>query len=151
MNKDQDTTVHILLVEDNPDDTLLTRMAFEEGGIDAQLHVVEDGDEAIKRLNKTGKHTSAPSPHLVLLDLNLPRMSGLEVLEKIKNDPRFKTLPVIILTTSANPQDVRQCYGNHANGYLVKPGDLETLIHMMQTLYQFWFKVVTLAPGKESL
>ena len=138
--------IDILLVEDSPADVLITREAFEEFRLTNTLHVVEDGVEALAFLNQKGKYASAPHPDLILLDLNLPRKNGREVLAEIKADPRFKSIPVVILTTSHSEQDVLQAYDHYANCYIVKPVGFENFVEAMKTIRQFWFSVVTLPP-----
>jgi two-component system response regulator len=145
MNR-QKRRIHILLVEDNPDDVLLTNLAFEEistsGSI--QIHVVEDGEEALRFLRREGKYKRSPRPRLILLDLNLPKIPGIEVLEQIKQDPNLKNIPVTILTTSTYEGDVLQSYQQHANCYITKPVELEAFMDVAKTLQHFWFSVVTL-------
>ena len=144
----------ILLVEDSPADVLLTREAFKEFKIVNALHVVEDGVEALLFLNQDGKYAAVPRPDLILLDLNLPRKNGREVLAEIKNDPDLRHIPVVILTTSHSEQDVLQSYDQHANCYIVKPVGFENFVEAMKSIRQFWFSVVTLPPeeydGKDS-
>ena len=136
--------VDILLVEDSPADVLITREAFAEFRLANNLYVVEDGVEALAFLNHEGRHASAPRPDLILLDLNLPRKNGREVLAEIKADPRFKSIPVVVLTTSHSEQDVLQAYDQHANCYIVKPVGFENFVEAMKSIRQFWFSVVTL-------
>ena len=136
--------VDILLVEDSPADVLITREAFAEFRVLNTLHVVEDGVEAIAFLKQAGKYASAPRPDLILLDLNLPRKNGREVLAEIKADPRSKSIPVVVLTTSYSEQDVLQAYDQHANCYIVKPVGFENFVEAMKSIRQFWFSVVTL-------
>jgi CheY-like chemotaxis protein len=138
--------VDILLVEDSPADVLITREAFLEFRIFNTLHVVEDGVEALAFLRQAGKYTAVPRPNLILLDLNLPRKNGREVLAEIKADENLKSIPVIVLTTSHSEQDVMQAYGQHANCYIVKPVGFENFVTAMQSIRQFWFSVVTLPP-----
>jgi len=141
--------VDILLVEDSPADVLITREAFAEFRLTNILHVVEDGVEALAFLSQDGKYASVPRPDLILLDLNLPRKNGREVLAEIKADPRFKTIPVVVLTTSHSEQDVLQAYDQHANCYIVKPVGFENFVEAMKSIRQFWFSVVTL-PSEEA-
>ena len=138
--------IDILLVEDSPADVLITREAFEEFKIINTLHVVEDGVEALAFLNQEGNYGSVPRPDLILLDLNLPRKNGREVLAEIKGDPRFKSIPVVILTTSHSEKDVLQAYDLHANCYIVKPVGFDNFVEAVKTIRQFWFSVVTLPP-----
>jgi CheY-like chemotaxis protein len=115
----------VLLVEDDPGDVLLTSEAFAQHHLDVQLHVVGDGEEATRFLRRTGDFASAPRPALVLLDLNLPRRSGLEVLADLKADPDLQTIPVVVLTTSKAQQDIQCSYQLHTNAYVVKPIDVD--------------------------
>jgi len=138
--------IDILLIEDSPADILITREAFEEFRLINTLCVVEDGVEAMAFLNQDGKYASVPRPDLILLDLNLPRKSGREVLAEIKADPKLKSIPVVILTTSPAEQDVLQAYEHYANCYIVKPVGFENFVTAMKTIRQFWFSVVTLPP-----
>jgi len=141
--------VDILLVEDSPADVLMTREAFAEAKLLNTLHVVEDGVEAMAFLNRAGKYASVPHPDLILLDLNLPRKNGREVLAEIKADPKLRTIPVVVLTTSDSEQDVLQAYGQHANCYIVKPVGFANFVEAMLSIRQFWFSVVTLPPPEE--
>lgn len=145
MNK-RERTIHILLVEDNPDDVLLTKLAFEEINTNdgMRIHVVEDGEAALRFLRREGKYKQSPRPRLILLDLNLPKIPGIEVLEKIKQDPYLKNIPVAVLTTSAYEEDILKSYQRHANCYITKPMDLEAFVEVAKTLQHFWFSVVTL-------
>ena len=138
--------IDILLVEDSPADVLITREAFAEFKIFNILHVVEDGVEAMAFLNQDGKYASVPRPDLILLDLNLPRKNGREVLAEIKNDPRLKNIPVVVLTTSHSESDVLEAYDQHANCYIVKPVGFDNFVEAVKTINQFWFSVVTLPP-----
>lgn len=144
MNTKSLRPAEILLVEDSPVDVLITREAFNEFKIINELHVVEDGVEALAFLNKEGKYASVPRPDLILLDLNLPRMNGRELLAEIKADPRFKTIPVVVLTTSHSEQDILQAYDQHANCYIVKPVGFVNFVEAMKSIRQFWLSVVTL-------
>lgn len=139
--------VHVLLVEDNPDDIFFTRMAFEKSRWVQELHVVEDGEEALKFLHREENYASSPRPHLVLLDLNLPRKPGLEVLEQIKLDRDLKDIPVVVLTTSTYEEDVRRSYRSHANSYINKPVGLDDFMDVVKLLETYWFSVSTLPPG----
>ena len=140
--------VEILLVEDNPGDVRLTREALREGKVYNNLHWAKDGVEALEFLRQEGKHSSAPRPDIILLDLNLPKKDGREVLESIKNDDRFKQIPVVILTTSEAEEDVLRSYQLHANCYITKPVDLDKFIVVVQSIDRFWLTVVTLPPAK---
>ncbi len=142
--------VDILLVEDNPGDVRLTQEAFEEGYINNTLHVVTDGEEALEYLNKRGPYEDAPVPHLVLLDLNLPKIDGHEVLEEMKSDPALRRIPVVILTVSEDKEDIRQSYDLQANAYLTKPVSPEDFMDLVQTFEEFWFTLVRLPPKPEA-
>jgi len=136
--------IEILLVEDNPGDARLTREAFSQGTVRANMHHARDGEQAIAFLRRQGGYQDAPTPDLVILDLNLPRRSGREVLEDIKTDPGLRQIPVIVLTSSQAQEDVLHSYRLHANCFITKPGDLETLIHVAHSIEEFWFKLVRL-------
>ena len=138
--------IDILLVEDSPADVLITREAFAEFKILNTLQVVEDGVEAMAFLKQDGKYASVPRPDLILLDLNLPRKNGREVLAEIKSDPKLKSIPVVILTTSNSERDILQAYDQHANCYIVKPVGFDNFVEAVKTINQFWFSVVTLPP-----
>ena len=139
--------IEILLVEDNPGDVRLTREALKEGKVYSNLHTVKDGVEAMEFLRRQGKHTSAPRPDIILLDLNLPRKDGREVLEEIKSDESLKRIPVVVLTTSKAEEDVLRTYNLHANCYVTKPVDLEKFIVVVKSIDRFWLTVVTLPPN----
>jgi chemotaxis family two-component system response regulator Rcp1 len=140
--------VEILLVEDNPGDVRLTKEALREGKVYNNLHWAKDGVEALEFLRQEGRHANAPRPDIILLDLNLPKKDGREVLGSIKNDDRFKQIPVVILTTSEAEEDVLRSYELHANCYITKPVDLEKFIVVVQSIDKFWLTVVTLPPTK---
>jgi CheY-like chemotaxis protein len=140
--------VEILLVEDNPGDVRLTREALREGKVYNNLHWAKDGVEALEFLRQEGAHAEAPRPDIILLDLNLPKKDGREVLLSIKNDDRFKQIPVVVLTTSEAEEDVLRSYELHANCYITKPVDLEKFITVVQQIDRFWLTVVTLPPAK---
>ena len=144
MNDSASTLVEILLVEDNPGDISLTREAFEETRMANTLHVVRDGVEAMEFLRREGEHGDAPRPDLILLDLNLPRKDGREVLAEIKGDSVLKTIPVIVLTTSDAEQDVLKAYDLHANCYQIKPVDVNEFFAMAQTIENYWFNLTHL-------
>ena len=139
--------IEILLVEDNPGDVMLTREAFEEGKIINNLNHVPDGVEALAYLRKQGVYADHPTPDLVLLDLNMPRKSGLEVLEEVKRDETLRNIPIVVLTTSEAEADILRSYHNHANAYITKPVDLEQFIWVVRTLEEFWLVVVRLPPN----
>jgi two-component system, chemotaxis family, response regulator Rcp1 len=137
-------TIEILLVEDNPGDARLTLEAFKEGKVLNNLTVMKDGVEALAYLRRQGLYASAKVPDLILLDLNLPRKSGREVLMEIKGDERLKTIPVVVLTTSADEQDVARAYSQHANCYITKPVDLEQFLRVVHSIEDFWLTLVRL-------
>jgi two-component system, chemotaxis family, response regulator Rcp1 len=140
--------IDILLVEDNPGDERLTREALKEGKVYSNLHWVKDGVEAMQFLWREGKYGSAPRPEIILLDLNLPRKDGREVLQEIKADDELRRIPVVILTTSKAEEDVLRTYNLHANCYVTKPVDLEKFIVVVKSIDDFWLTVVTLPDGR---
>ncbi len=140
--------VDILLVEDNPGDYRLTKEALKEGKVYNNLHWAQDGVEAIEFLKRRGKYDAAPRPDIILLDLNLPKKDGREVLSEIKRDEALRTIPVVILTTSKAEEDVLRSYDLHANCYVTKPVDLDKFIVVVQSIDRFWLTVVTLPPGR---
>jgi len=140
--------MQILLVEDNPGDIRLTQEALKEGSLRNELHVVKDGVEAIDYLKRKGKYTNQPTPDIILLDLNLPRKDGREVLAEIKADENLKLIPVIILTTSDADLDIQKSYKLHANCFITKPVDLDQFIFIIRQIETFWFTVVKL-PAKK--
>jgi CheY-like chemotaxis protein len=141
-------TIEILLVEDNPGDARLTLEAFKEGKVLNHLTVMKDGVEALAYLRREGSYSFARMPDLILLDLNLPRKSGREVLAEIKADERLRTIPVVVLTTSADEQDVARAYSQHANCYITKPVDLEQFLHVVHSIEDFWLTLVRLPAGE---
>jgi CheY-like chemotaxis protein len=136
--------IDILLVEDDPGDVLMTREAFEHHKIRNALHVVSDGVEALEFLNREGCFGEAPRPGLILLDLNLPRKDGRELLGEIKQDPGLRTIPVVVLTTSEAEEDILRSYELHANAYVTKPVDFEKFIEVVRKIDDFWVTVVQL-------
>lgn len=134
--------IEILMVEDNPGDVRLTREALKEYKIRNQLHVVEDGVEALHFLRKEGEYQDAPTPDLIFLDLNLPKKDGRQVLEEIKADPNLKRLPVIVLTSSSAEEDILRSYDLHANAYVTKPVRLQEFISAVKAIEDFWLSVV---------
>jgi CheY-like chemotaxis protein len=136
--------IDVLLVEDDPGDVLMTREAFEHHKIRNQLHVVNDGEQAMQFLHRTGEYASAPRPGLILLDLNLPRRDGLEVLAELKEDPGLRVIPVVILTTSQAEEDILRSYALHANAYVSKPVDFERFMEVIQQIDNFFITVVEL-------
>lgn len=136
--------VRILLVEDNPGDVRLTKEALREGKVRNDLHVVGDGEEAMAFLRRGDHHADAPRPDLILLDLNLPKKDGREVLEELKVDPEFRRIPVVVLTSSKAEEDILRSYDLHANAYITKPVDLDQFIGVVKAVEDFWFTVVRL-------
>jgi two-component system, chemotaxis family, response regulator Rcp1 len=134
----------ILLVEDNPGDVRLIKEALRDGKIRTTLHVVRDGVEALAFMRREGQYVHAPRPDLILLDLNLPKKDGREVLTEIKVDDALRAIPVIILTTSQAEQDVLKAYGLHANCYITKPADLDQFLRAVQAIEDFWLTIVKL-------
>jgi len=130
----------ILLIEDNPGDVLLTREAFKECGQEHNISTVKDGVEGLKYLKKEDKYTDAVTPDLILLDLNLPRKDGRELLKDIKNDELLKTIPVIILSTSKNELDVEKCYELHVNCYVSKPVELDNFLEVIRIIEKYWMQ-----------
>jgi two-component system response regulator len=138
------TPIEMLLVEDSPTDVLLIEEAFAVSKVDNVLYTVKDGVEAIAFLRRQGKYHDAPRPSLVLLDLNLPKKDGRELLLEIKTDEDLKRIPVIILTTSDDHNDIVECYGRQANCYIVKPVDFNRFAEVVRDIEGFWFRIVTL-------
>ncbi len=136
--------IEILLVEDNPGDVRLTKEALKGSKVNNTMHVAEDGVEAMTYLRREGEYKDAPRPDLILLDLNLPRMDGREVLDKIKTDDKLKTIPVVILTTSEDDEDILRAYNLHANCYIKKPVNLDQFIKIVNSIEDFWFSIVKL-------
>lgn len=149
MKRPELTPVEILLVEDNPGDVRLTREALQEARVLNRLHVVSDGVEAVDFLKHRGRHTDAPRPELILLDLNLPRKDGREVLAEIKDDPELKRIPVVVLTTSRAEEDIVRSYNLHANAYVAKPVGMPEFLEAVRSLENFWLAVVTLPDNAE--
>ncbi|MFB7775298.1 response regulator [Streptomyces bauhiniae] len=142
------TPIDVLLVEDDPGDELMTREAFEDNKIGNTLHVVRDGEEALDFLYRRGNHTGAPRPDLILLDLNLPKYDGRQVLERIKSDQDLADIPVVVLTTSAAEEDILRSYRLHANAYVTKPVDLDQFIAAVRQIDDFFVQVVRLPRRK---
>jgi CheY-like chemotaxis protein len=140
------TPIEVLLVEDDPGDVLMTQEAFEEHKVRNRLHVVNDGVDAVAFLRREGEYAGAPRPDLVLLDLNLPRRDGREVLAEIKNDPDLCHIPVVVLTTSQADEDIVRSYQLHANAYVTKPVDFERFIAVVRQIDNFFVSVVKLPP-----
>ncbi len=138
--------IDILLVEDNPGDARLAIEALKEGKVLNRLHVVPDGVEAMSFLRRQGTYPDAPRPHVILLDLNLPRMDGRQVLAEVKKDDDLKRIPIVVLTTSQAEQDVVKSYDLHANCYITKPVDLDSFITVIRSIEDFWCTIVKLPP-----
>jgi CheY-like chemotaxis protein len=139
--------IEILLIEDNPGDVNLTRIALADREINVNLSVVTDGVEAMNFLHRQGEYHEAIYPDLILLDWNLPRKDGQEVLTEIKADERFKRIPIVVLTTSESEEDILKAYDLQANCYITKPVDFHRFVHIIQSIEDFWFKIVKLPPG----
>ena len=142
--------IEILLVEDNPGDVRLTIEALKEGKVSNHLSVARDGVEALAFLRREGPHANAARPDLILLDLNLPRKDGREVLAEIKEDSRLRRIPVVVLTTSKAEEDILRTYDLHANCYISKPVELEQFISVVRSIDDFWLSVVRLPPKPEA-
>ena len=138
--------IEILLVEDNPGDVRLTREALKEGKVLNHLSVAQDGIEAMSFLRHEGKYANEIHPDIILLDLNLPKKDGREVLAEIKQDPNLRRIPVVILTTSKAEEDIIKTYDLHANCFITKPVDLDQFITVVQSIEEFWFTIVKLPP-----
>ena len=147
MSKEKTVTpIEILLVEDNPGDVRLTQEALKEGKVINHMDIAADGIEALAYLRREGKHVHAARPDLILLDLNLPKKNGREVLAEIKKDDSLKRIPVVILTTSSAEQDILETYNLHANAFITKPVDFNEFIAIVKSVEDFWLSVVTLPP-----
>lgn len=142
--------MEILLVEDNPGDVRLTREALRTGTVPSNLRTVSDGLEAIAYLRKDGEYSSMPLPDLILLDLNLPRKHGREVLTEIKQDPDLRRIPVVVMTTSSADMDVLESYNLHANCYVIKPPDFAGLVSVIRAIESFWLSVAKLPPKRDN-
>jgi CheY-like chemotaxis protein len=134
----------VLLVEDSPGDVRLTREAFKDAKVHINLHVAPDGAEAMAYLGREGEHANAPRPDLILLDLNLPKKDGRQVLEEIKGNPALKSIPVVVLTTSGSEEDILRSYRLHANCYITKPVGLDGFLKVVKSIDSFWLSVVKL-------
>jgi len=141
---DDPRLVNVLLVEDDEGDVLMTREAFEFYQVRNPLHVLSDGEQALQFVRRTGAYADAPRPGLILLDVNLPRVSGLEVLAQLKQDPEFRPIPVVILTTSQAEEDILRSYRLHANAYVSKPVDFEQFMTAIRQIDDFFLKLVQL-------
>jgi chemotaxis family two-component system response regulator Rcp1 len=138
------TPIEVLLVEDSLGDIRLTREAFKDAKVHINLHIATDGTKAMAFLMREGEHANVPRPDLILLDLNLPKKDGREVLKEIKESPKLKSIPVVILTTSASDADILRSYMLHANCYITKPVDLDGFIDVVKSIDNFWLSVVKL-------
>jgi two-component system, chemotaxis family, response regulator Rcp1 len=143
-HKPRPTPVEILLVEDSPGDIRLIQEAFKESGFSNHLNIARDGEEALSFLRKEGIYADSPRPAFILLDLNLPRKNGREVLAEIKMEKAFRQIPVVILSTSTNEEDVLNAYDLHANCYIPKPLDMDNLVKLGKSLEEFWFRIALL-------
>lgn len=143
---EQKQQAEILLVEDNPGDVKLTEKAFENANLINNMHHAADGEEAMKFLNREGQYEDAPRPDIVLLDLNLPKLNGDEVLKRIKDDEQLRRIPVVMLTSSEAEEDIMSTYNLHANAYMTKPVEFSGFIDVVQKVEGFWFSVVRYPP-----
>lgn len=149
MNHGNANPINILLIEDNPADIRLTQEVLKEGKINNVLNIATDGEEALCYLNKEGEFASSPTPDIILLDLNLPKKDGREVLSEIKSNPKLSQIPVIILTTSTAEKDIVTTYQHHANCYISKPVDFNQFIDVVRSIENFWLSIVKLPPTKK--
>lgn len=140
----------ILLIEDNPADVLLIQEAFKEARLGNRISIARDGEEALQYLQREGSFAGAVRPDLILLDLHLPKRSGREVLAEIKNDPELAEIPVIILTTSSEDEDIHQAYRLHANCYLTKPVDIDSFLALVRGIDEFWLTLVKLPTMRQA-
>ncbi|TQS43857.1 response regulator [Cryptosporangium phraense] len=147
MTQPEPLPIEVLLVEDDPGDVLMTKEAFDDHKLRNTLHVVNNGVDALAYLRKEGEYTGVPTPDLVLLDLNLPRMDGREVLAEIKKDEVLRRIPVVVLTTSEAEEDVLRSYNLHANAYVTKPVDFEAFVRVVRQVDEFFLTVVRLPPA----
>jgi CheY-like chemotaxis protein len=150
MKYSQAKPIEILLVEDSPLDIKLTQEALIEGKVKNNLHIVMDGEDAMDFLHKTGKYHAAPRPDIILLDLNLPRKDGREVLAEMKSDPDLRRIPVVILTTSRAEEDIIKTYDLHVNCYVTKPVDMNQFLDAIKSISNFWLTVVALPPDSDN-
>jgi len=141
--------INILLVEDNEGDIVLTLEALNEAKIHNEINVVKDGDAALRYMKKEGEYTDVKTPDLVLLDINLPKMDGIEVLTELKNDDLLRVIPIVMLTTSDSEKDIFQAYQSHANCYITKPVNFENFMEVIQTIKNFWINIVQLPKVKD--
>lgn len=147
----QEKAIHILLVEDNPGDMRLTTEALKEGKVRNELSWAKDGVEALDFLHKRAQFAGVGTPDLILLDLNLPKKNGREVLEELKNHQTLKSIPVVVLTTSRAEEDILRSYELHANCYIIKPVDLDKFMSVVKAIDHFWLSIVTRPPAAEAL
>jgi chemotaxis family two-component system response regulator Rcp1 len=147
MSPEEGIPISILLVEDNAGDVRLTQEALKEGRVANTLHVVIDGVEALQFLRREGKYSNAPRPDLILLDLNLPRLDGRQVLSEVKKDPELKRIPIVVLTTSKAEEDVLETYDLYANCYIAKPVEFDKFVGVIKMIDQFWLTTVKLPPA----
>ncbi len=147
--KDNTERFEVLIIENDPAAARLTKEAFREAGIHHGVRSVPDGDEALALLRRTAAFADAPLPDIIFLDLHLPRKSGLEVLAELKNTPRLRATPVVVISGSDDPREVREAYELHANCYIRKPNDLHEFLKFIAVCYEFWGAVVTLPPKAE--
>ena len=147
-SRQQGRPIEILLIEDNPGDIRLTQEALRDNKVRNSMIVAQDGAEAMAILRREGQYAASPRPDLILLDLNLPKIDGREVLRRIKDDKKLRPIPVVILTTSRDEQDVLKAYGLHANCYVAKPVELEQFMEVVRSIEGFWLTVVTLPEAK---
>ncbi|BCZ20589.1 response regulator [Mycobacterium senriense] len=148
MTTTEGRAIDILLVEDDPGDELITREAFEHNKLKNRLHVAHDGEEGLNYLYRRGEFADAPRPDLILLDLNLPKYDGRQLLEKVKSDPDLARIPVVVLTTSSAEEDILKSYKLHANAYVTKPVDLDQFMKAVRQIDEFFVQVVRL-PGSQ--
>ena len=143
-NSSRGEPIEILLVEDSPDDAELTMDALRDGKVQNRLHHVEDGVEAMAFLRREGKYADAPRPDLILLDIIMPRKNGHEVLQEVKSDPDLRSIPVVVMTSSDDEDDIRDAYNRHVNCYVTKPVDLDQFVTVVKSIETFWFTIVKL-------
>ena len=146
LRTNQSHPIEILMVEDNPSDVRLTIEAFKDAKVRNRMHVVVDGEDAMEFLRREGRYSDAMRPDLILLDLNLPKKNGREVLAEIKADPELRRIPVVVLTTSDDERDIMAAYDLHVNAYVKKPVDLDQFIKIVEAVEDFWLTVVKLPP-----
>ncbi len=144
MNSSTGKPINILIVEDNPGDARLIKEVLNEGKILNDLHIVKDGVEAMEFLHKRGEYAKAPRPDLIILDLNLPKKDGREVLAEVKSDQHLKSIPIVIMTTSNAEEDILKSYNLHANCYITKPLDFHQFVKVVESIENFWFSMVKL-------